>query len=84
LPTDGAMTSCGLTERDETAHAPTHVTTQPNGRPRVMVVDDDLSMRNFLQSFLSARGYCAVALAVAEEAVKNDLSERPAAVISTW
>jgi FixJ family two-component response regulator len=49
-----------------------------------MVVDDDLSMRNFLQSFLSARGYCAVALAVAEEAVKNDLSERPAAVISTW
>ena len=78
---DGAMTKCGLTERDDNAHAPRHVITQLNGKPRVMVVDDDLSMRNFLQSFLSARGYCAVALADAEEAVKHYSSERPAAVI---
>jgi two-component system response regulator AtoC len=81
LRTDGAMTGCGLTEPDDTAHAPTHVTTQLNGKPRVMVVDDDLAIRNLLQSFLSARGYCPVALADAEEAVKNYHSQRPAAVI---
>jgi two-component system response regulator AtoC len=46
-----------------------------------MVVDDDLSVRTFFQSFLSARGYCAVTLADAEEAVKHYRSERPAAVI---
>jgi two-component system response regulator AtoC len=38
-------------------------------------------VRNFLQSFLSARGYCAVGLADAEEAVKHYYSERPAAVL---
>jgi two-component system, NtrC family, response regulator AtoC len=75
------MTSCGVTERDETAHTPADVTRQLNGKPRIMVVDDDLTIRNFLHSFLSARGYCAVAFADAEEAVKNYHSERPAAVM---
>ena len=30
-----------------------------NGKPQVMVVDDDLSMCNFLRSFLAERGYQA-------------------------
>ena len=81
LLTDRAMTKCGLTEGDDTAHAPTHAPTQLNGKPRVMVVDDDPSILNVLQSFLSARGYCAVPLADAEEAVKHYASERPAAVM---
>jgi two-component system response regulator AtoC len=46
-----------------------------------MVVDDDLSMCNFLRSFLSARGYHAVTIGNAEEAVKRYHAERPAAVI---
>src|SRR5947208_874634 len=53
----------------------------PNGKPQVMVVDDDLAMRNFLQSFLAERGYTAVTLSSAEEAVKRYYSDRPAAVI---
>jgi two-component system, NtrC family, response regulator AtoC len=52
-----------------------------NGKPKVMVVDDDLSMCNFLRSFLAARGYQAVTLGSAEEAVKRYQAERPAAVI---
>jgi two-component system response regulator AtoC len=52
-----------------------------NGKPQVMVVDDDLSMCNFLRSFLSARGYQAVTLGSAAEAVKRYHAERPAAVI---
>src|ERR687885_2290307 len=58
------------------AHGGTH-----NGRPQVMVVDDDLSMCNFLRAFLSQRGYQAVTLGSAEEAVKRYHAERPAAVI---
>jgi len=58
------------------AHSGSH-----NGRPQVMVVDDDLSMCNFLRSFLSQRGYQAVTLGSAEEAVKRYHAERPAAVI---
>ena len=46
-----------------------------------MVVDDDLSMRDFLRSFLSERGYQAVTLADPEEAIKRYDVERPAAVI---
>jgi len=46
-----------------------------------MVVDDDLSMCNFLRTFLTARGYQAVTLGNAEEAVKRYHAERPAAVI---
>src|SRR6266567_1411696 len=52
-----------------------------NGKPQVMVVDDDLSMCNFLRSFLVDRGYQAVTLGNAEEAVKRYHAERPAAVI---
>src|SRR5712671_2780042 len=52
-----------------------------NGKPQVMVVDDDLAMCNFLRSFLAQRGYQAVTLGNAEEAVKRYQQERPAAVI---
>src|SRR5438093_387804 len=55
-------------------------TTQPI-KPQVMVVDDDLAMCNFLRAFLSERGYAAVTLGSAEEAVKRYHAERPAAVI---
>jgi two-component system, NtrC family, response regulator AtoC len=46
-----------------------------------MVVDDDLAMCNFLRSFLAERGYQAVTIGNAEEAVKRYHAERPAAVI---
>src|SRR5689334_23645622 len=46
-----------------------------------MVVDDDLSMCNFLRSFLVERGYQAVTIGSADEAVKRYQAERPAAVI---
>ena len=46
-----------------------------------MVVDDDLSVCNFLRRFLVERGYQAVTLVTAEEAVKRYHAERPAAVI---
>jgi two-component system, NtrC family, response regulator AtoC len=46
-----------------------------------MVVDDDLSMCNFLRSFLAERGYRALTIGSAEEAVKRYHAERPAAVI---
>src|SRR3954464_14232979 len=52
-----------------------------NGKPQVMVVDDDLAMCNFLRAFLAERGYAAVTLSSAEEAVRRYHSERPAAVI---
>jgi two-component system, NtrC family, response regulator AtoC len=54
---------------------------KPQQMPQVMVVDDDLSMCNFLRSFLSERGYQAITLGSAEEAVKRYNAERPAAVI---
>ena len=52
-----------------------------NGRLQVMVVDDDLAMCNFLRTFLADRGYTAITLGSAEEAVKRYHAERPAAVI---
>jgi two-component system, NtrC family, response regulator AtoC len=52
-----------------------------NGKPQVMVVDDDLAMCNFLRSFLADRGYQAITLNTAEEAVRRYHAERPAAVI---
>src|SRR5438034_832800 len=52
-----------------------------NGKPQIMVVDDDLAMCNFLRTFLAQRGYQAVTLGSAEEAVKRYHAERPAAVI---
>jgi two-component system response regulator AtoC len=50
-------------------------------KPHVMVVDDDLAMCAFLRTFLSARGYAAVTLTNAEEAVRRFHAERPAAVL---
>jgi two-component system, NtrC family, response regulator AtoC len=58
-----------------------HVGSQVNGKPQVMVVDDDLSMCNFLRTFLADRGYAAITVGSAEEAVKRYHAERPAAVI---
>jgi two-component system response regulator AtoC len=52
-----------------------------NGKARVMVVDDDHAMRDFLRSFLDERGYQSITLGNAEEAVKRYQAERPAAVI---
>jgi two-component system response regulator AtoC len=50
-------------------------------QPLVMVVDDDQSMCDFLRSFLAERGYHAVTLSNAEEAITRYSAERPAAVI---
>jgi two-component system response regulator AtoC len=52
-----------------------------SGQAQVMVVDDDVAMRNFLRCFLAERGYDAVVFATADEAVKRFSAERPAAVI---
>jgi len=46
-----------------------------------MVVDDDPCMRDFLRSFLVERGYHAVTIASADEAVRQYHVDRPAAVI---
>jgi two-component system response regulator AtoC len=46
-----------------------------------MVVDDDLAMCNFLRAFLNERGYHAITVGNAEEALKRYHTERPAAVI---
>jgi two-component system response regulator AtoC len=59
----------------------------PHGGPssgeslKVMVVDDDSGMCDFLRAFLSERGYSVIAVGSAEEAVKRYNIERPAAVI---
>jgi len=52
-----------------------------NGKPQVMVVDDDPAMRAFLREFLSQRGYAATTVASADEAVGCFQAARPAAVI---
>jgi two-component system response regulator AtoC len=52
-----------------------------NGKPHVMVVDDDTMMCAFLESFLTARGYHAITLGNAQDAVQRFQSERPSAVI---
>jgi len=46
-----------------------------------MVVDDDLSMCNFLRTFLTERGYQPITFGSADEAIKRYSIERPAAVI---
>jgi two-component system response regulator AtoC len=46
-----------------------------------MVVDDDLAMCGFLRSFLGARGYAALTVTNADEAVRRFHAERPAAVL---
>src|SRR5215216_3193675 len=50
-------------------------------KPQVMVVDDDLAMCGFLRSFLSARGYTALTITNADEAVRRFHADRPAAVL---
>ncbi len=52
-----------------------------NEMPQVMVVDDDLAMCNFLRTFLSARGYQALTVTSADDAVRRYHAERPAAVL---
>src|SRR5688572_24960647 len=49
-------------------------------KQQVMVVDDDPAMCGFLCSFLDVRGYDAVAISHATEAVRRFRAERPAAV----
>src|SRR5215510_4351690 len=50
-------------------------------KPQVMVVDDDLAMCSFLRTFLGARGYSAVTITNADDAVPRFHAERPAAVL---
>src|SRR5882672_5780538 len=52
-----------------------------NGKPNVMVVDDDPAMCAFLESFLAERGYHALTLSNAQDAVQQYQADRPAAVI---
>ncbi len=50
-------------------------------KPQVMVVDDDLAMCGFLRTFLGTRGYAALTVTNADEAVRRFHAERPAAVL---
>ena len=50
-------------------------------KQQVMVVDDDLAMCGFLRSFLGTRGYSALTVTNADEAVRRFHSDRPAAVL---
>ena len=52
-----------------------------SGKASVMVVDDDPAMRGFLESFLADRGYQAIPLDNAADAVQLFQTKRPAAVI---
>ena len=50
-------------------------------KSQVLVVDDDLAMCSFMRSFLGARGYSALTVTNADEAVRRFHAERPAAVL---
>jgi two-component system, NtrC family, response regulator AtoC len=50
-------------------------------KPQVMVVDDDLAMCGFLRTFLGTRGYAALTVTSADEAVRRFHAERPGAVL---
>lgn len=50
-------------------------------KPQVMVVDDDLALCGFLRTFLGARGYSAVTMTNADDAVLRFHAERPAGVL---
>ena len=50
-------------------------------KPQVMVVDDDLAMCGFMRTFLGARGYAAITVTNADEAVSRFHADRPAAVL---
>ena len=52
-----------------------------NEKPRVMVVDDDVAICGVLRAFLGARGYGALAVTSADEAVRRFHAERPDAVL---
>jgi two-component system response regulator AtoC len=52
-----------------------------NGKPQILVVDDDAAMCGLLRTFLDARGYTAITIGSAEEAVQRYQTDRPAAVI---
>ena len=50
-------------------------------KQQVMVVDDDLAMCGFLRAFLGTRGYSALTVTNADEAVRRFHADRPAAVL---
>ena len=50
-------------------------------KQQVLVVDDDLAMCGMLRTFLSERGYSALTVTSADEAVRRFHAERPAAVL---
>ncbi len=50
-------------------------------RPEVMVVDDDLAMCGFLRTFLTKRGYDALTVTNADEAIRRFQHDRPMAVL---
>ena len=50
-------------------------------KQQVLVVDDDLAMCGFLRSFLGTRGYNALTVTNADEAVRRFHADRPAAVL---
>jgi len=52
-----------------------------NHRPTVMVVDDDLATCSFLRDFLMVRGYSALTVTNADEAVRLFGLDRPDAVL---
>jgi two-component system response regulator AtoC len=52
-----------------------------NAKPQVMVVDDDLAMCGFLRTFLGTRGYSALTVTNADEAIRRFHADRPAAVL---
>ncbi|MBI2185587.1 MAG: sigma-54-dependent Fis family transcriptional regulator, partial [Acidobacteria bacterium] len=50
-------------------------------KQQVLVVDDDLAMCGMLRTFLGERGYSALTVTNADEAVRRFHAERPAAVL---
>ena len=52
-----------------------------SARPQVMVVDDDLAMCGFLRTFLASRGYDALTITNADEALRRFQNDRPMAVL---
>jgi two-component system response regulator AtoC len=70
-----------MTQPQEQTNGKRYAGLQSPGRPQVMVVDDDLAMCAFLRTFLAERGYQAITMGSAEEAVKRYHADRPAAVI---
>jgi two-component system response regulator AtoC len=50
-------------------------------KPEVMVVDDDLAMCGFLRTFLATRGYDAMTITNADDAIRRFQTDRPVAVL---